>query len=313
MYTVRCYEKKDHVVWNEFVGLAKNGHFFFHRNYLEYHADRFIDFSLLIFDEKNSLIALLPANILDEEVYSHQGLTFGGLITKTSMKQIVVINILKSVIEFLQSMNIKSFIYKAVPYIYHVFPSDEDLYALFKLGAKLIRRDVSSTINLQNQLPYNKGRKWLVKKAKSSGAEVREVDDVDLFWQQLNLVLNANHGVSSVHNVKEFKYLMELFPDNIFCYGTYYQGNLLSGAVVYENKGVAHTQYLFNTEQGRDIGGLDLLIDYLVKDIYKNLRFFDFGTSNEQQGQYLNEGLIAQKEGFGARSVSHDFYEITLK
>jgi hypothetical protein len=301
MYSVRQYESKDQTIWNEFVGLAKNGHFFFHRNYLEYHEDRFEDYSLMVFDDKNSLIALLPANISEDVVYSHQGLTFGGLITKPSVKQKVVINILSSVVEFLSTNNVKRLIYKAMPTIYHLIPSDEDLYALFRVGAKLVRRDVSSTINLNNQLPYNKGRKWLVKKAKTSGSEIKKLDDINIFWQQLN-----------AHNVEEMQSLINLFPKNISCYATVYEDEIVSGAVIYEYKGVAHTQYLFNNERGREIGGLDLLIDYLVKNTYSMCRFFDFGISNEQQGKYLNEGLIAQKEGFGARAISHDFYEINI-
>ncbi|KPH90385.1 GNAT family acetyltransferase [Pseudoalteromonas undina] len=312
MYSVKRYEKNNETIWNEFVSLAKNGHFFFHRKYLEYHEDRFLDYSLMIFDDKDSLIALLPANIAEETVYSHQGLTFGGLITKTSVKQIVVINALNAIVDFLSKQNVTRLVYKAIPSIYHIIPSDEDLYALFRVGAKLVRRDVSSSINLNNQLTYSKGRKWLVKKAKSSGAEITKVDDIKSFWKELNNVLYANHNVSAIHSLAEIEYLISSFPNNISCYATMFEGEIVSGAVIYDYKGVAHTQYLFNNEQGRNIGGLDLLIDHLVKSVYISHRFFDFGISNEQQGQYLNEGLIAQKEGFGARAISHEFYEITI-
>ena len=49
-----------------------------------------------------------------------------------------------------------------------------------------------------------------------------------------------------------------------------------------------------------------------MRVLYADRRYFSFGISTEQAGQYLNEGLIAQKEGFGARTVVHDFYEWNL-
>ena len=36
----------------------------------------------------------------------------------------------------------------------------------------------------------------------------------------------------------------------------------------------------------------------------------DFGNSNEENGEKLNKGLMYWKEGFGAKSVSQDFYKI---
>ena len=69
---------------------------------------------------------------------------------------------------------------------------------------------------------------------------------------------------------------------------------------------------LQSTNEGKAIGAMDVLIDTLIKERFKHYRYFDFGISNESRGRYLNEGLVAQKEGFGARSVVHDFYELTL-
>ncbi|SDE80971.1 hypothetical protein, partial [Sporomusa acidovorans] len=71
-------------------------------------------------------------------------------------------------------------------------------------------------------------------------------------------------------------------------------------------------QYLANSEEGRSTGALDLVIHYLVTEVYKDKIYFDFGISNEKQGRFLNTGLIAQKEGFGARAVVHDFYSLDI-
>ena len=133
---IKKYSFDDKILWDEFVKLAKNGHFFFLRDYMDYHADRFTDHSLLIYDDKNTLIALLPANIEGKTLFSHQGLTFGGLLVKPSIKQVDVINVFKYLKNYIKDIGVDKVIYKRIPYIYHTMPADEDLYALFRINAK---------------------------------------------------------------------------------------------------------------------------------------------------------------------------------
>jgi len=308
---VKQYQSEDRVIWDEFVTLAKNSHFFFYRKYMDYHSSRFTDHSLMIYNDKDTLVALLPANKNNDQLISHQGLTFGGLLIKASAKQSEILAVFFSLQEYISGNNISSILYKRIPYIYHSMPCDEDLYALFRINAKLTRRDVSSSIKLAQQIKYSKGRKWIVKKAQESGMIYKEIFEIDEFWVNLKKVLQAIHGVNPVHSLDEIKELKNNFPKNIKFYIAELNGEQISGAVIFEVGNTVHTQYLFNTEQGRQIGALDGLIDYLVKDVYAQYAYFDFGISNEEQGLVLNEGLISQKEGFGARAVVHDFYEIT--
>ena len=81
---------------------------------------------------------------------------------------------------------------------------------------------------------------------------------------------------------------------------------------MYIMKNVVHTQYTSTTEEGRRIGVLDYLYDYLIKERFAHLEYLDFGISVEDGGLYLNKGLIAQKEGLGGRGVMYDTYEISL-
>jgi len=300
-------------LWDEFVKNSKNAHFFFQRDYMEYHSDRFEDFSLLVFDETDKLIALLPANIKESILYSHQGLTFGGFLVNDKMKTETMLEIFESLKHFLKEQNIKKIFYKCIPYIYHIKPSEEDRYAFFINDAKLIRRDVTSTINLSEEVRYSKGRKWTINKAKKETIKTFESTNYEIFWELLTNVLESNHDARPVHTLEEIKKLAFLFPNNIKLYLSEKNEKIVSGALIYENQNIVHTQYLANSENGRECGALDLLIDYLIKDIYKNKKYFDFGISNEDAGKYLNTGLIAQKEGFGARAVVHDFYELEIK
>jgi hypothetical protein len=310
--TIVKYKKEYKNNWNEFVRNSKNSHFFFQRDYMEYHSDRFEDFSLMLFDETDKLIAILPANIKENILYSHQGLTFGSFLVDDKMKTETMLYIFDSLVEFLKINNIEKIVYKCIPYIYHIKPSEEDRYALFRNDAKLIRRDVTSTIALTEQIRYSKGRKWTINKAKKELIETFESSNYETFWELLTGVLESNHEAKPVHTLEEIKKLALLFPKNIKLFLAKKDERIVSGALIYENQNIVHTQYLANSEEGREIGALDLLIDYLIKDIYKNKKYFDFGISNENVGRFLNTGLIAQKEGFGARAVVHDFYELEI-
>lgn len=280
---------------------------------MEYHSDRFEDFSLMVFDDTKKLIALLPANRKKDILYSHQGLTFGGFLVDDNMKTEIMLKIFDSLKIFLKEKNIEKVVYRCIPYIYHIKPSEEDRYALFKNDAKLIRRDVTSTIDLTEQVRYSKGRKWTISRAKKESIQTFKSDDYEIFWKLLTSVLEANHKAKPTHTLEEIKKLVHLFPKNIKLFLAKKDERIVSGALIYENQNIVHTQYLANSTEGKEVGALDLLLDYLIKDIYKNKKYFDFGISNEDSGRYLNTGLIAQKEGFGARAVVHDFYELEIK
>lgn len=299
--------------WDDFINKSKNPHFFFKRNYLEYHGDRFHDFSLMVYDEKDALIAVLPANLSEDTLISHQGLTFGGFVISDSMKTETMAKIFEELICFLKLHGIRKVIYKCIPYIYHIKPSEEDRYALFLNDAELIRRDVTSTIYLNEEIRYSKGRKWTINKAKKEDIDIIETKDIASFWGVLESVLEDEHDAKPVHTLGEMEMLVRRFPENIRLFLASCDGRVVSGALIFENEIIAHTQYLANSIKGREIGALDLLLDHLVKNIFQHKKYFDFGISNENQGKYLNVGLISQKEGFGARPVVHDFYELKIQ
>ena len=279
---------------------------------MDYHSERFTDHSLLIYDKASKLVALLPANISNGILYSHQGLTFGGLVYKSTVKQVTVLGIFGSVIDYLKKMKIEKLVYKAMPWIYHQVPAEEDLYALFRYGAKFVKREVSSSIKLDNRVGYSKGRNWLLKKARKESIEVAEITELSSFWEMLETTVMSAHGIIPVHSLADMTYLAESFPNNIRIFTVIQSGKTLAGTVLFISPCVVHTQYMFNTAEGREIGALDFLIDSMINREFDSCTYFDFGISTEDQGAYLNEGLIAQKEGFGARAVCHDVYEIEL-
>lgn len=313
MVKVKKYSHQDKTDWDEFIKLSKNGHFMFLRDYMDYHSDRFEDNSLILIDKRNRICAIFPANIKENALYSHQGLTFGGLVLSEKVTTALVYEMFESLASYCKIKKIKKIIYKPIPYIYSSLPSQEDLYVLFIQQAKILRRDVSSSINLEAPIRYSKGRKWSINKAKKENIQVNESTDYSNFWPLLSQVLMSHHDAAPVHSLTEIEHLHKHFPRNIRLFTAEHHGEIIAGAVIYETNLVAHTQYLANSELGRALGGLDLILDHLIKNVYKDKKYFDFGISTENSGLFLNLGLIAQKEGFGASAVVHDFYEINIR
>lgn len=297
--------------WDQFVTEIKNNHFFFQRDYMDYHQDRFIDHSCMFYDDK-TLIAVLPATEHEQTLISHGGLTFGGLLINKKMKTSVILDIFTVLIEYLKQHHFKKLYYKAIPYIYHEIPAEEDLYALFINNASLTRRDVSSTINLQNKIGFSGGKKNGVAKAKKHGLTIGDCENYQNFFEILNTILTTRHNTRSTHTAEELSLLVKKFPANIKFHAAFLNGEITAGVIMYNTHHVAHTQYMATTEIGRETGALDFLLDHLINNIYADKKYFNFGVSTEQQGRYLNQGLIAQKEMFGARSVMYDTYELIL-
>lgn len=310
---VRFYERADRALWDDFVRKAKNRHFFFLRDYMEYHEARFEDASVLVYDEKDRLLALLPLSRHAETAISHGGLTFGGFLAGERMSTEAMVDLFGEVCSFLGEHGMRTLLYKCMPWIYHRYPAEEDLYALFVHGARLVRRDVSSTIFLPQRYSYRKGRACEVKKGHKNGMVLQESHDYAAFIDLLCEVLQERHGAVPVHTAEELELLAGRFPDNIKLYAAQKDGAMLAGTVIFDNGATVHTQYMMNTARGRTMGALDALIDHLLTEVYDGRRYFDFGISNEDGGRYLNRGLAAQKEGFGGRAVVHDFYEVDCR
>lgn len=313
MVRVRFYERADRALWDDFVRKAKNSHFFFLRDYMEYHADRFEDASVLVFDEKERPLALLPLSRQGEGAISHGGLTFGSFLVGERMSTEAMVDLFGEVRGFLGAHGMTKLLYKCMPWIYHRYPAEEDLYALFVHRALLVRRDVSSTIFLPQRCGYRKGRACEIRKGQKNGLSLRESHDYATFIDLLGEVLQERHNAVPVHTAAEMTMLSKRFPANIRLYAAEKDGAMLAGAVIFDNGAVVHTQYMMNTARGRTMGALDVLIDHLLKEVYSDRRYFDFGISNEDGGRWLNRGLAAQKEGFGGRAVVHDFYEVDCR
>ncbi|MCI7310303.1 MAG: GNAT family N-acetyltransferase [Prevotella sp.] len=313
MLKIIAYHTSLQKEWDTFVDCSKNGTFLFGRQYMDYHQKRFTDCSLMIY-KNNRLTALFPANITEDGViYSHQGLTYGGLILATHTTAQDVIDIFFAINTHYKEKGGQRLIYKAIPHIYQRFPSDEDLYAMFKVcHAQLIARDIASVAIPLNAIRFSELRRRGIKKAQQHGVSIQVSKQYADFWQILSENLHSKYKVTPVHTLSEIELLAARFPQNIRLYTAERNGKVIGGTVIYETETVNHVQYISANEEGKAIGALDLLFDSLINEVYHTSHYFDFGRSTEQGGMFLNQSLIFQKEGFGGRGVCYDTYEWAL-
>lgn len=305
------YKPENKSQWNNFVNASKNGVFLFNRDYMEYHSDRFIDHSLMFYHNEQ-LLAVFPANEKNGELCSHGGLTFGGVISGYDMTTQLMLEVFEELKEHCLTQGFSKIVYKAIPQIYHSAPADEDLYALFRFGAKLIGRNVSSSILLSKKSDFSKKRREAIKKAKNNNLLVKQSFDFTGFMKMVEEVVSERHDAKPVHSPEEMDLLARRFPDNIKLFSSYKNNVMVAGCLIYESKNVAHGQYAANSTLGRTVSAQNVIIDYMINEYFVYKKYFDFGTSTLDFGRVLNEGLIAHKESFGASSVVYDFYELSF-
>lgn len=313
MFEIRRYSDNDKNAWNDFARRSKQGTFLFDRAYMDYHRKRFTDSSLMFFKD-NKLYAVLPANVVGDTLWSHQGLTYGGLLTNDHATTAKICALFEDLMSFLGNAGIKKMIYKPMPWIYQRLPAEEDLYALFnRCHARLCVRNVSSVIMRGNALKWRRIRQFGANKAVKEGIVVQSDNTAfEEFWPVLEDNLNRTYHAKPVHSFDEIMRLHAAFPENIQLYIARLGNKVIGGVLLYITQQVVHTQYISATEEGKKLHAIDAIFHKILMDDFQDGEYFDFGTSNEDMGRYLNEGLIYQKEGFGGRAVCYDWYEVMV-
>lgn len=317
--TITRYTSENKQEWDEFVRRSKNGTFLFERGYMDYHSDRFEDHSLMFRNDKQRLVAVLPANIVDGKVLkSHGGLTYGSLIIDESASAIDVKDVFDVLIVYMKECGIGELIYKQMPSIYHLCPAEEDEYWLWRNGAQLMACLLSVTVPLRDKIipQVERRRKRGMKRAQEAGCTIERNASLEEFWPIMEANLQSCYNAKPAHTVQEMKLLQSRFPENIKCYIVRdAEDKAVAGAVLYDcSARVVHVQYGHATPEGKEQGALDMLYLALIDEYRSNtaVEYFDFGTSNEQQGRYLNENLIAQKEGFGGRGIAYKQFVVRV-
>ena len=313
-WSIRRYRPEDAELWDRLVAESRQGTLLHMRGYMDYHADRFRDCSLIAL-RKGKPTALLPANIDSKgTLRSHQGLTYGGWLTPIShFDGTDMLELFEAWTSWCREYNINEIIYKAVPHIYHRIPAEEDIYALFRYGAKTETINLSTVINMREIPTFNTQQKRHLKKASALNPWIRETDNVSEFMPILQECLRERHEASPVHSEAELRLLKERFPHGIRLFLAGAAAEPDAAVCIYDTNSVAHCQYIATSQAGRKNGTLTYLFHHLIHNVFAPHRYFDFGTSNEDAGRVLNSGLLHQKTGLGGRGVAYQIYLLTIK
>ena len=312
MFEIKRYTPQDKTIWDQYVSNARNATFLFYRDYMDYHSDRFHDYSLMFF-KNGKLHSLLPAHSSDDILCSHFGLTYGGLIMDINVTIAETCQLFECLNNYLRLKGFRHVQYKTIPWIYHQVPSEEDLYALFwKCGAKLSTRNVGTTIFIQQNLKWRRNHLRQLKKARLNGITVQRGADIAEFWPVLEQHLWQRYQSKPVHSLAEMQLLQSRFPNNIIQYNAYKEGHIVGGITIYLSHNVVHAQYSSGNDEGMALGAMEIIYDKIMHEDYPNYAYLDLGSSTEQECSVINEGLISFKEGYGGRAVVYDTYEWTL-
>lgn len=299
--------------WDSFVDQNNHESILLHRSYMDYHSDRFQDHSLLAFQGGN-ILAILPANLEEECLISHQGLTFGGIIFAANLKPSHALQVLAEFLKYLCNKNIKYLVYKQPPCIYSKTSREELEYAFFLMNLSPYRVDTALTIDYSARLPVQQRRMRAVKKAIKSNVLIEEDSEFNSFWDEVLIPnLATKYRVRPVHSLNEITRLAAANKGKIRQFNAYIDSAIVAGVTIFETNTVAHAQYISSTDHGRKSGAIDLLFYHLIEDVFSDKMYFNFGIANENEGKLVNKGLWQWKEGFGSSIFAHKFYKISTE
>jgi Acetyltransferase (GNAT) domain len=315
---VRNYEPELAETWDDLIRRSCNGTMLHTRRFISYHGDRFRDRSLVLEDRRGKVVGVFPAaqDPSDPEmVISHPGLTYGGLVHDGSVRGASMIGVLEEIADCYRSLGCCRLRYKAVPAIYHIAPAEDDLYALFRLGARRYRCDLSATIDLSHRTRVSQRRVRSHRRAEAEGVTAEDAwGEIASFWHILECHLDSRYGVAPVHSLAEIELLHDRFPDEIILIAAKIGAELVGGTVLFVAGPVLHMQYTATTGEGRVKFVTDLVMERAIDlGLQLGCRFFDFGTSTVDQGWSLNQGLYQFKVSFGGGGVVYDHYELDLR
>ncbi len=283
--------------WDDFVKRAVSFSILFYRDYIEYHQSRFNDCSLLLY-EKNKLKALLPANITANHFYSHQGLTYGGMVCKKNIGFEKIALYYDEFICYIKEIGFQAYTVKTIPHFYHSSLCQSQDFYFEKKGIYSRYQDLGAYIYCRNhEFPKSSIER---RKLRLDLFTFEEQASLEEFWPVLESNLKEQHQTIPIHTIEEIKYLQEIFPKNIYVNAV--RNNITNeidaGAVLFDNGDVLKMQYIATSRDGRSNRAIHALY-YLIIDTYKTSKeFIDMGTCmiNDE----VNLSLLYLKQRFGA-------------
>lgn len=311
------FDRNNTTQWDKFVEICVNGTMFHTRKFLSYHPpDRFEDYSVEFY-KKNRLFSVFPAvNVTyngKKTLFSHRGASYGGFVYEEGLSIRQAYNLVDALIKFAKSHKFEQIVMTLPPIIYERRLSNYIDFALLKQGFTYLKREVSSIVQLEDDIDLNikkfkRTNRTAFRKAQKLGVEIRQTEDYADFYRILKKNLKIRHNVQPTHTLEELITLKNMYPDKIRFFGAYVKEELVAGVVMFDcNAEVTLAFYISHKESMQEYRGVNLLFYHIIKDsIEKGFQYLDFGifTVNMEP----NFGLGRFKEGFGSSGVLRDTF-----
>ena len=327
MFRIELYEKKYEQLWDDFVlNKSINGTFLQSRNFLNYHPEgRFQDCSLLIFNKKNNLAAIVPACKDPNDTacfFSHKGSTYGGIvIDKKHYSSDTLLEITENLEDYLRTAHFRSLYLKITP---DILCTESPVLLEYLLYYKNYRQyselntyiDLTAAYDEKIISNFSQGKRTNISNCLKAGLICKPVASPEEI-QKLYNIITENLKKYKVKPVHSFNELMELkqryIPDNIAFFGGYIKEELIAGAIVFyfHKTKTLHTQYLCAKEEFAKLSPMSFMYYSMIVEA-KRLGFqnISWGISTEDFGHTLNRGLLKNKESYGGTySINKTFYK----
>jgi len=305
------YHENLQKIWDDFIPKTANGTFLHLRKYMDYHSDRFDDYSLMFYNGAR-LIGVLPAHKIQRDIYSHNGLTYGDFLFSDKIKLEVKIQILKTAFLYLIKNNFKFLHIKSIPYVFQNFMGQDNAFLYYKFDAKLTKILPFFVLD-KATYKLSQIRKKSINRTKNWNLKIEQNKDfLPDFWHIVEDNLSNRYKAKPVHSLGEMRLLMNRFSENIKLYTIFLDNELISGALVYLFKNTLHFQYVHSIENNKKRMATDVMINEIIKQNIDNYNFISIGSSEVGDGQ-INKGLGYWKESFGSKLINQYFYSFDLQ
>ena len=318
MITINRYEKKQLDEWDQFVNASNNGTMFQKQRFINYHIDRkFVDNSLII-KNNNNIVAVLPAAIKNNILYSHPGSSYGGLVLAKKTEFSIINNIIQELDNYCKNKKLKSIFLINSPSIYHKEVDDSLDYLLqwnlFRKKEIYISHavNINETVSVLDLLKKRK-RRYLNNDDELNALEFKELNEFDSFYDIL-LKSKEKFKTKPTHSLEELYQLKKIFPEQIKLLLTMKKDRVVGGSLMFfANKKISLIFYNTILEELRN-SQISMLQLYKCMEISKQLGYqmVDFGVShtpeaNDPMAPKLS--LIHFKEQFNAKGVLRIAYQ----
>ena len=300
--------------WDDFVmNKSVNGTFLQTKQFLNYHKNRFVDSSLVIYKGNDTIVAVIPACTLtdgEKKIFSaHQGSTFGGIVIGDKFYNIEHVDAIMSALdEYLILKEYDEVRLKCTSEIFARSNVNLLYYYMYQRGY-LSWDEISCYIDFNNYnddiiANFSSGRRRDYRYSLKHGLEFKRLgskNEISDFYSILceNLEKFDTKPVHTLEELMEFK--NERLNEIVEFYGVFHENKMIAGSMVFKfDKQVFHTQYLAASQDYLKMFPMNFMDTTLIQEAKKQgFRYFSFGTSTEEHGKVLNKHLAQFKEGFG--------------